>query len=75
MLEPAVQRSIDAIPGRQRPLFDRLHSLILALYPNAEIVISYQIPTYRVGRRRVFLGLWQGGLARISSMARGHTRG
>ena len=62
-MEPAVQRYIDAIPERQRPLFDRLQSLILELYPNAEIVISYQIPTYRVGRRRVFLGLWKGGVS------------
>jgi len=62
-MDPAVQQYIDAIPERQRPLFDRLQSLILELYPDAEIVISYDIPTYRVGRRRVYLGLWKGGVS------------
>ena len=62
-MDSAVQRYIDAIPERQRPLFDRLQSLTLELYPNAEIVISYQIPTYKVGRRRVYLGLWKGGVS------------
>jgi hypothetical protein len=63
VMDPTVQRYIDAIPERHRPLFDRLQLLILALYPNAEIVLSYQIPTYKVGRRRVFLGLWKGGVS------------
>lgn len=62
-MDPAVQQYIAAIPERQRPLFDRLQSLILDLYPDAEIYISYQIPTYRVGRRRVYLGLWKEGVS------------
>ena len=62
-MDPAVQSYIDAIPERQRVIFDRLQSLILELYPQAEIVISYQIPTYKVGRGRVFLGLWKGGVS------------
>ncbi len=60
-MDPAVQTYIDAIPETHRPLFDRLHALILELYPNARVVISYRIPTYYVGRRRVYLGLWKEG--------------
>jgi hypothetical protein len=55
-MDPAVQHYIDSIPDADRPLFDRLQSLILELYPDAEVTISYQIPTYKVGRRRVYLG-------------------
>jgi hypothetical protein len=55
-MDPAVQHYIDSIPDAHRPLFDRLQSLILELYPDAEVTISYQIPTYKVGRRRVYLG-------------------
>jgi hypothetical protein len=62
-MEPAVQRYIDEIPESHKPLFDRLQSVILECYPDAEIVISYKIPTYKVGRGRVYLGLWRGGVS------------
>src|SRR5579862_7473860 len=62
-MDPAVQSYIDAIPESKRPLFDRLQSLILDLYPDAEILFSYKIPTYKVGRRRVYLGLWKDGVS------------
>jgi uncharacterized protein YdhG (YjbR/CyaY superfamily) len=62
-MDPAVQQYIDAIPDGHRPLFDHLQSLILELYPDAEIRISYQIPTYKVGRGRVYLGLWKNGVS------------
>lgn len=62
-MDAAAQGYIDAIPETHRPLFDRLHSLILDLYPDAAVLISYGIPTYRVGRGRVYLGLWKGGVS------------
>ncbi|MEA2590759.1 MAG: hypothetical protein QOD62_590, partial [Actinomycetota bacterium] len=51
-----VRDYIDAIAPEHRPLFDRLHRLVLAVYPDAAVVLSYQIPTYKVGRRRLFVG-------------------
>ena len=62
-MDEAVQRYIDSIPAEQRPLFDRLQSLVLELYPAAEIVLSYQVPTYKVGGGRVSLGLWKDGVS------------
>jgi uncharacterized protein YdhG (YjbR/CyaY superfamily) len=62
-MDEAVQRYIDAIPAEQKPLFDRLQSHILELYPDAEVVISYQIPTYKAGGGRVSLGLWKDGVS------------
>lgn len=31
--------------------------------PDAEVVISYQIPTYRVGARRLYLAAWKHGVS------------
>ena len=62
-MDLAVQQYIEAIPATHRPLFDRLQALILDLYPTAEIVISYKIPTFKVGRKRVYLGLWKEGVS------------
>ena len=50
-----VREYIDALDPAHRRLFDRLHDLILSVVPDAEIVISYRIPLYRVGRRHVGL--------------------
>ena len=62
-MDQAVQSYIDHIPDAKRPLFDRLQALILDLYPDAEVYISYQIPTYKVGKARVYLGLWKSGVS------------
>ena len=61
-MDEAVQRYLDAIPPEQKPLFERLQSLILQLYPDAEIVISYQIPVQGESRTRL-LGLWKNGVS------------
>jgi uncharacterized protein YdhG (YjbR/CyaY superfamily) len=62
-MDEAVQAYIDDISPDHRPLFERLHRLILAAHPDATLVISYQIPTYKVGRRRLYVGAWKHGLS------------
>ena len=62
-LDEAVQSYIEAIVPGHRPLFDRLHGLILEAQPEATVVLSYQIPTYTVGTRRVYLGAWKHGMS------------
>jgi uncharacterized protein YdhG (YjbR/CyaY superfamily) len=62
-MDEAVQRYIDAIAPEYRPLFDRLHRLILAAYPGAAVVLSYQIPAYKVGGRRLYVGAWKHGVS------------
>lgn len=62
-MDEAVQRYIDAIAPEYRPLFDRLHRLILAAYPGAVVVLSYQIPAYKVGGRRLYVGAWKHGVS------------
>lgn len=62
-MDDAVRDYIDAIPSEHRPLFDRLHRLVLEARPDAAVVLSYQIPTYKVGRRHLFLGVWKHGVS------------
>ncbi len=58
-----MQDYIDAITPENRPLFNRLHLLILQMHPDAAVVLSYQIPTYKAGRRRLYLGAWKHGVS------------
>lgn len=50
-----MQEYIDDLPASHRPLFDRLHTLILDELPDAKVVISYGIPLYKVGKWHVGL--------------------
>jgi hypothetical protein len=62
-MDEAVQIYIDGVDPTYRPLFDRIHRLILAAHPEAAVALSYQIPTYKVGRRRLYVGAWQHGIS------------
>jgi uncharacterized protein YdhG (YjbR/CyaY superfamily) len=73
-MDDAVRGYIDAIAPDHRPLFDRLHRLVLEAYPDAAVVLSYQMPTYKVGRQRLFLGVWKHGVS-IYGWRQGHDAG
>lgn len=62
-IDEAVLDYIAGIPAEHRPLFDRLHGLILRARPGVTVVLSYKMPTYKAGRRRVFLAAWQHGVS------------
>lgn len=70
-IPPDVQTYIDAIPPGDRALFDRLHRLILQAHPDAEVTLSYKMPAYQAGMRRLHLGAWKHG---ISVYGWGHGR-
>ena len=62
-MDEGVQSYINGVDPANRPLFDRIHRLILAAHPDAAVVLSYRIPTYKVGRRRLYVGAWQHGIS------------
>ena len=62
-MDAAVRKYIDGIAPEQQPLFDRIHRLVLKTLPDAEVVISYNIPTYKVGRRRLYVATWKHGVS------------
>ena len=61
--DPAVQAYIDAIDPAHRAPFDRIHRLVLATCPDVKTTISYEIPTYVVGKRRLYVGAWKHGIS------------
>ena len=58
-----MQDYVDAVPARTRPLFDRVHRLVLEVSPDADVVLSYKMPTYVVGDRRLHVGAWAHGVS------------
>jgi hypothetical protein len=59
-MDAATRAYVDAIPDATRPLFDRIHGLILGVHPDADVVITYDMPTYVVGERRLHVAAWKG---------------
>jgi hypothetical protein len=62
-VDAAVRGYIDAIPAEHRPLFDRIHQLILAAHPGAAVVLSYEMPAYQVGGCHLCIGAWKHGVS------------
>jgi len=62
-MDGGVRAYIDAIGAEQRPLFDRLHGIVLGTHPEAEVALSYGMPAYRVGARRLNIGVWRHGVS------------
>ncbi len=56
-----VKRFFDAVPKDRKPLVMELHKLILSIYPDAEPVLWYRMPTYRAKKGWVCLNYWKGG--------------
>jgi Domain of unknown function (DU1801) len=63
VVDEVVRRYRDEVDTEYRPVFDRLHRLIVAACPGAEVVLSYGMPAYRIGRRRLNVGVWKHGLS------------
>lgn len=61
--DEAVRQYIDGIDPAFRPLFERLEGLIMATAPDAVAALSYGMPSYRAGRRRLHLGVWKHGIS------------
>jgi len=62
-MDDAVRDYIDAIVAERRPLFDRVHRLILEAHPDATVFLSYKMPTYKVDDRRLYVGVWKHGVS------------
>lgn len=70
-MDDAVQAYVEGVPAQHRALFDRVQGLILAARPDVAVSISYGIPTYKAGGRRLYLGVWKHG---VSLYGWGHDR-
>jgi hypothetical protein len=59
VMDETVRRYRDKMDSEYRPVFDRLHRPIVATCSDAEVVLSYGMPTYRIGRRHLNIGVWK----------------
>ena len=62
VMPPEVQACVDGIPPGHRPLFERLHRLILTAQRGAQVTLSYKMPAYKAGNRRLYAGAWNRGI-------------
>jgi uncharacterized protein YdhG (YjbR/CyaY superfamily) len=58
-----VHAYINEIPAGHPPLFDRLHELIVRAHPEVAVTMSYKMPTYKSGDRRLFMATWKHGIS------------
>ena len=58
-MDDAARDYVEALASESRPLFDRVHRLILEVHPDAAVVLSHRMPTYVVGRYRLYVGVWK----------------
>ena len=54
---------LDGVAADRRPLFDRVHRLVLEVAPYVDVVLSYAMPTFVRGDRRLHVGVWKHGLS------------
>ena len=62
-MDAAVQAYVDGLDDAHRELFLRLHGLVLETVPDAEVRLSYGMPTYQVGKKRLYLAAWKHGVS------------
>ena len=63
IMNPDVQRFFDAVPDASKPTFNQMHELVMRLYPDATVKISYGIPIYKAKTSWVGLGFWKDGVS------------
>ena len=76
-----VQAYFEAVPAARRARLDVLHELIVALFPEAEMTLSYEMPTYRVksgwvaiANQKHYVSLYTCGAAHIAAFKAKHPR-
>lgn len=62
-MDDAVRTYLDAADPANLPSWERLARLVREVAPEAELVLSYGVPTFRVGRGRFHVGLWPHGVS------------
>ena len=63
LMGDSVADYVAAIPADHRPLFDRVARVIGSVAPAAGVRISYGVPTYEVGKKRLYVGAWKHGIS------------
>ncbi|HLX51995.1 MAG TPA: DUF1801 domain-containing protein [Streptosporangiaceae bacterium] len=62
-MDESVRRYREEMDSEHQPVFDRLHELVMTTCPDAEVALSYGMPTYRNASQRLNIGAWKHGLS------------
>lgn len=62
-MESQLAAYLEGLPELHRGLFERLHRLIGKACPEVTEGISYGMPTYSVGGRKLYVGSWKHGIS------------
>lgn len=62
-MDVRISEYLDAMPPEHQALFERLHGIVLLTHPEAQEDFAYAMPTYRVGKRRLNIGVWKHGVS------------
>ncbi len=62
-MDDSVRNYIELIAPEFRPLFNRIERLIFDCFPEATVTLSYRMPTYKVGKTRLYVGVWKHGVS------------
>lgn len=62
-MDASVAGYIAEIQPEHRPLFDRVHRLVAEACPDAQLTWSYNMPTFKLGRRRLHVAVWRHGVS------------
>jgi uncharacterized protein YdhG (YjbR/CyaY superfamily) len=46
-VDKEVRRYLDTVPQDRKPIVEKLHKLIVGLYPRAKVDMTYRMPTYK----------------------------
>ncbi len=72
-MDEAVKIYFDSIPEERKGLVMKLHELIIGLYPDAEVDMSYKMPTYKardswvcVANQKSYVSLYTCGAPHIA---------
>lgn len=74
LIDPEVQRYFDAVPEQRKALVRKLHGLIVDMYPDARVDMSYRMPTYKakggwvaVANQKAYVSLYTCGAHHIAA--------
>lgn len=80
-MNEAVERYFAELPRERRAVVQRLHALVLELYPHAEVDFSYSMPTYRVdegwvslANQKRYVSLYTCGEQHLAEFRKRHPR-
>lgn len=62
-MDAKLQAYVDAIAPEFVPLFERLRGIMHHEHPDAAFLFAYNMPTFRLGKRRLHLAVWQHGIS------------